>query len=163
MKKLKLILSLVILVFATTAGFSQQTKKSEVLGKPDRMSRKQAQTSTPEVAKDSQLERSAEEANPTHAEDGAASRNKNKKYLKHKKQVRKKGHISKNKKIKKDRQTEKAEVRKKNHRVQKPLPTTEKATPTKDARYPTKKEKMKRPEKTEGESTTKKRRSRKGK
>ena len=65
MKKLKLFLSLAILVFTTSATFAQQTKKSEALGnKSERVSRKQTKKVKPEAVKEMQEEQGIGQGKP---------------------------------------------------------------------------------------------------
>lgn len=163
MKKLKLMLSLAILVFATTASFSQQTKKSEAIGKPDRVSRKQAHKGKPEAVKEMQAERGIGQGQPEKVREKKANKDEVKRDRKSRKKGGKKGRHAANGKMEKDHSTKKAEGQESYRKIRKQRPNSERTAPTTDGRYPTKEgDDTVQMEKKKEEPTTTKRRSRKG-
>ncbi len=155
MKNMKLMLALAILVFATTAGFSQQTKKSETNGKADRLSRKEAHRGKPEAVARMQEEREIGQARSERGKEKKADKDGVKKGRKLQKKNWKKGQ-----KPAAD-STDDSNSQKYNKR-QKQRPSEVKTIPHKDGRYPQKEDKVMRPDKKEEGVAPTKRRSRKG-
>ena len=161
MKQLKLMLSLVILVFATTAGFSQQTKPSETNAKPDKVSRKQAQKAKPDAVKEMQDKREIGQGKPEWAGKDKEEKEAIKKDRKSTNVKKNKGKKGQNGKMGTAHKNKRPGMNGQSSKMKQPQPVEEKAMPQKDGRYPSKDDKVMRPEKTKEEGEIKKHRSRK--
>ncbi len=143
MKKLKLLLSLIILVFATTASFSQQTEKSKTDRISGELPSKQAYRGKPKAVKQMQDERNI-----------GQGRSKWAKEKKDKKNAVKNKRKSRKGKMKKDRKFKKGEVKGRHGKVKNQQPAEIRSMPKNEDR-------VMRSEKKKGEVVTKKQRSRK--